>query len=61
MIKIIAIIEESQENKHQNTDQFLKVQRVIQFNQKAWFKSYIDVKVKLRRKARTDFEKYFNE
>ena len=33
--------------------------KVIQFNQKAWLKSYIDMKTKLRTKAKNDFEKDF--
>ena len=37
-----------------------KVRRVIQFNQKAWLKEYIDMNTKLRRQAKNDFEKdYF--
>ena len=36
-----------------------KVHRVIQFNQKAWVKSYIDMNIKLRTEAKTDFEKDF--
>ena len=36
-----------------------KVHRVIEFNQKAWLKEYIDVTTELRKKASNDFEKYF--
>ena len=36
-----------------------KVHRVIQFNQKAWLKSYIDINIKLIKETRNDFEKYF--
>ena len=39
-----------------------KVQRVIQFNQKAWLKPYINMNTKLRTEAKNDFEKdFFNE
>ena len=36
-----------------------KVHRVIQFNQKACLKPYIDMNTKLRREAKNDFEKDF--
>ena len=32
-----------------------KVHRIINFNQKAWLKPYIDVNTNLRKKAKTDF------
>ena len=35
--------------------------RVIQFNQKAWLKPYIDMDTKLRKEAKTDFEKDFSK
>ena len=36
-----------------------KVDRVINFNQKAWLKPYIDMNTKLRKKVKTNFEKDF--
>ena len=36
-----------------------KVQSVVQFNQKAWLKPYIDMNTELRKEAKSDFEKDF--
>ena len=35
------------------------VRRVIEFNQNAWLKPYIDINTNLRKKAKDDFEKHF--
>ena len=34
-----------------------KVHRVIQFNQEAWLKPYIEMNTKLRTETKNDFEK----
>ena len=36
-----------------------RVHRVIQFNQKAWLKPYIDMNIKLGKEAKNEFEKGF--
>ena len=36
-----------------------KVHKVIQFNQEAWLKEYIDINIELRKHAKIDFEKDF--
>ena len=36
-----------------------RVHRVIQFSQKAWLKQYINIKTKLRKEAKNEFEKDF--
>ena len=38
---------------------FIKVHRVIKFNQNALFWPHIDMNADLRKKAKNDFEKYF--
>ena len=34
-----------------------KLHRIVNFNQKAWLKSYIFISTELRKKAKNDFEK----
>ena len=36
-----------------------KVRRIIQFDEEAWLKPYIDMNTKLRKEAKKDFEKDF--
>ena len=36
-----------------------EVLRVLEFNQEAWLKPYIDMNTEFRTKAKNDFEKYF--
>ena len=36
-----------------------KVQKVIQFNQEAWLKEYVDMNTELRKQAKNDYEKDF--
>ena len=36
-----------------------KLRKVIQFNQEAWLKPYIDMNTKVKTDAKNDFEEYF--
>ena len=36
-----------------------KVHKILQFNQKAWLKPYIEMNTELRKKVKNDFEKEF--
>ena len=40
---------------------FKKVHRVIQLNQEAWLKPYIDMNIELRKHVKNDFEKDFHK
>ena len=39
----------------------IKVHTVMQFNQEAWLKPYIDMNTELRKQAKNDFEKDWNK
>ena len=38
---------------------FKEIHRIIEFNQKEWLKTYIDMNSELRKEAKNDFEKDF--
>ena len=46
---------------YENNRVMIKVHRVIKFNQKAWLKSYSDMNLEIRQKAKQDIFSFRNE